>query len=309
MSSKIIASTTSGTALNMSADTSGVLEIQTGSTPTTAITVDASQNVGIGVTPSAWNTTFRPMQFIGGGVIASQIGGSYKQGYNWYFDGSYRYIANSTACRYDMDDSHRWYTATSGTAGNAITFNEAMRIDSSGNLLVGTTSSSPSDSNSTYYSIAGKAAVYNHATGTGSGQQYIGFTYAGTYIGSISQNGTTAVLYNTTSDYRLKNSVAPMTGALAKIALLKPCTYKWNSDNSDGEGFIAHELAEVCPHAVTGEKDAVETYVDEDGNEQTRPVYQGIDTSFLVATLTAAIQEIKTIIDDQAARLTALENK
>lgn len=80
-----------------------------------------------------------------------------------------------------------------------------------------------------------------------------------------------------------------MTGALAKVALLKPCTYKWNADGSDGEGFIAHELAEVAPNAVTGGKDAV----DEDG----KPIYQGIDVSFLVATLTAAIQELKAEFD------------
>jgi hypothetical protein len=80
-----------------------------------------------------------------------------------------------------------------------------------------------------------------------------------------------------------------MTGALAKVAALKPVTYKWNSNGSDGEGFIAHELAEVCPQAVTGEKDAV----DADG----KPVYQGIDVSFLVGTLTAAIQELKAEFD------------
>jgi hypothetical protein len=80
-----------------------------------------------------------------------------------------------------------------------------------------------------------------------------------------------------------------MTGALAKVALLKPCTYKWNADGSVGEGFIAHELAEVCPSAVTGEKDAV------DENGKIKP--QGIDVSFLVATLTSAIQELKAELD------------
>ena len=111
---------------------------------------------------------------------------------------------------------------------------------------------------------------------------------------SVSNTGTT---YNTTSDYRLKEDVQPMGGALAKVAALKPVTYKWKNDGSNGEGFIAHELAEVCPHAVTGEKDATEIYTDEEGNEQTRPKYQGIDTSFLVATLTAAIQELKAEFD------------
>jgi len=113
-----------------------------------------------------------------------------------------------------------------------------------------------------------------------------GATFSGT--GSISISGTSTA-YNTSSDYRLKENIAPMTGALAKVQQLKPVTYKWKSDGSNGEGFIAHELAEVCPDAVTGEKDAV----DENGN--IKP--QGIDTSFLIATLTAAIQELKAEFD------------
>jgi hypothetical protein len=107
-------------------------------------------------------------------------------------------------------------------------------------------------------------------------------------VGTISTN-TGVTLYNTTSDYRLKENVVPMTGALAKVAALKPVTYTWKSDGADGEGFIAHELAEVFPVAVTGAKDAI----DDDGN----PRYQGIDTSQLIATLTAAIQELKAEFD------------
>jgi len=72
---------------------------------------------------------------------------------------------------------------------------------------------------------------------------------------------------------------------------------KWNADGSNGEGFIAHELAEVCPDAVSGTKDAV----DAEGN----PKYQGIDTSFLVATLTAALQEAVAEINSLKARLDA----
>jgi len=117
---------------------------------------------------------------------------------------------------------------------------------------------------------------------------------AGNVAGKITHNGTTTVAYTTSSDYRLKNTIAPITGALAKVALLKPCTYKWNVDGSDGQGFIAHELAEVVPDCVVGEKDAVDA--------EGKPRYQGVDTSFLVATLTAAIQEL-------TARVAQLESK
>jgi hypothetical protein len=123
---------------------------------------------------------------------------------------------------------------------------------------------------------------------------------SGTTVGTINSSNT-ATSYNTSSDYRLKENVAPMTGALAVVGQLKPCTYTWKSDGSLGQGFIAHELAEVVPDCVTGEKDAVE----EDGSIKA----QAIDTSFLVATLTASIQELKAIVDAQAARIAVLESK
>jgi hypothetical protein len=123
----------------------------------------------------------------------------------------------------------------------------------------------------------------------------------GTEVGRIATAGS-ATSYLTSSDYRLKDSVAPMTGALEKVLALKPCTYKWKSDGSAGQGFIAHELQAVVPDCVTGEKDAVETVDDFDdqgvkiGTKQV-PNYQGVDTSFLVATLVSAIQELKAEID------------
>jgi hypothetical protein len=123
--------------------------------------------------------------------------------------------------------------------------------------------------------------------GTGSTGQVV-FENDNGAVGSIFTSGSTTA-YNTSSDYRLKNAIAPMTGALDRVMQLNPVTYKWNADGADGEGFIAHELAEVVPQAVTGEKDAV----DADG----KPQYQGIDVSFLVATLTAAIQELKAEFD------------
>jgi hypothetical protein len=129
--------------------------------------------------------------------------------------------------------------------------------------------------------------ITNDGAGTGSGT--IATIYNDTTVaGSITVSGS-STSYVTSSDYRLKENVQPMTGALAKVAQLKPVTYTWKADGLVGQGFIAHELQAVVPDAVVGEKDAL----DEKGD--IKP--QGIDTSFLVATLTAAIQELKAEFD------------
>ena len=142
----------------------------------------------------------------------------------------------------------------------------------------------------------------------GPGTDLATWYYQGGVVGRVTTNSANTT-YGTSSDYRLKENIAPMIGALDTVARLKPVTYKWKQDGSDGQGFIAHELQEIVPDAVQGEKDAVETYTDEEGNEQTRPKYQGVDTSFLVATLTAAIQEQQAIIEELKTRIITLENK
>jgi len=73
-----------------------------------------------------------------------------------------------------------------------------------------------------------------------------------TEIGTITKASATTVAYNTSSDYRLKENVQPMQNALAVIGALKPCTYDWIGHDESGEGFIAHELQEIIPIAVTG---------------------------------------------------------
>lgn len=138
-------------------------------------------------------------------------------------------------------------------------------------------------------------------TGSVNGSAYIGFLSGGTFRGSITNNNNTAVAYNTTSDYRLKEVLGPIGGALDKLKRLRPKVWIWKETGRTGHGFIAHELAEVEPDAVTGEKDAV----DADGN----PVYQAVDPRFLVATLTAALQEEVMLREALEARLAALEAK
>ena len=180
---------------------------------------------------------------------------------------------------------------------------ERARIDTSGNLLVGTTTA---NGRLTVFAPTGSAPCYFKVATNGDAGIFFA-NASNTIVGQVQVNSSSTA-YVTSSDYRLKNTIAPMTGALAKVAQLKPVTYKWKVDGSDGQGFIAHELQAIVPECVTGEKDGV----DEDGN----PRYQGIDTSFLVATLTSAIQELSTLITAQSAtiqslteRITALENK
>ena len=225
-------------------------------------------------------------------------------------------LAASTAF-FDFNGGNARFAAVSGTTGTAapITFSQyssngsvgrdAVTIDSSGDLLI---NSSTNVAGQIW--IAVKAASRNAiemAPTTNAIYSSLVFRRNDLVaVGNVTCT-TTDTTYNTTSDYRLKENIAPMTGALSIVSALKPVTYKWKADGSDGQGFIAHELAEVVPDAVTGEKDAVETYIDKDGNEQTRIKAQGIDTSFLVATLTAAIQELKATVDAQAARIAALE--
>jgi hypothetical protein len=187
---------------------------------------------------------------------------------------------------------------------------ERMRIDSGGNVLVGKTVTEISSVGWQLTPVAGGASSHVITISTGTNEAFIwnntstagnarvDFRAANVSKGNIQWNNTNTA-YNTTSDYRLKNTVAPMTGALAKVAALKPVTYKWNADDSQSQGFIAHELQAVVPECVTGEKDAVDA--------EGKPQYQGIDTSFLVATLTAAIQEQQAIITALTARVEALE--
>jgi hypothetical protein len=242
--------------------------------------IDSSGNVGIGTSsPTAnlhvrntgGNATFK-LEYGAGGTISQIIG------------------ANS-------EMSLQAAGASSITAYTNAT--ERMRIDSSGNLLVGNTVQLGSGKTCISFTPGVTTGLaFSQSIDTSAPTPIIFLNAAGSSIGSVATTATTTT-YATSSDYRLKNTIAPMTGALDKVALLKPVTYKWNADNSDGQGFIAHELQEVCPQAVTGEKDAVDA--------EGKPQYQGIDTSFLVATLTAAIQELKAIVDAQAVRIAALE--
>jgi hypothetical protein len=341
-----------------------------------AMRLDSSGNLGLGVTPSAWSTNkaiqLPDIGFYGStGPYVQMIANAYYNGTNYT-----RITANQATMYAQAVGQHQWHTVGSSTAGSTFTFTQAMTLDASGNLLVGTTSSSgvsgaafkkgaatsclieisggngtpATDSLAVGQDASNVGYVYQRANqalifgtnntermrinssgdllvnttssfggvrGVVTSQGIVGVAYAyvsyssGTdengqiafinpngVVGGINTNGS-STSYITSSDYRLKENIAPMTGALATVSALKPVTYNWKVDGSSGQGFIAHELAEVVPDAVTGEKDAVNA----DGS--IKP--QGIDTSFLVATLTAAIQEQQAIITQLQADVATLK--
>jgi hypothetical protein len=274
--------------------------------------LDASGNLGLGVTPSAWGD-FKVLEFPNGVYVGTYTSGGQTMylGANNYFDGSnYIYKVSGYATRYQqVSGAHQWHISTlSGTAGNVASFTQAMTLFSSGNLLVGTGSDNGArlqvsgsgvftsflraefltgeNNNSSSAVIQG----WNKAT-TGDNKFVEFYTEggSGTLRGSIDFNrGAGLVRYNTSSDYRLKTEIEDFN-ANAIIQNLKPKKYRMIDAKEKIIGFIAHELQEFYPQAVSGKKDQV--------NESGLPIYQGIDYSQLTGLLVKAIQELKQEID------------
>jgi hypothetical protein len=185
----------------------------------------------------------------------------------------------------------------STTADGASSPTERMRVDSAGNVYVGTTTVSYPNPG-LVLQPAGVLTIGNDAQASGWG--FVTFSRSNTLIGSITQSGTTGVAYNTSSDYRLKENVVPLTGAADRLNQLQVHRFNFIADpGKTVDGFLAHEAQAVVPECVTGTKDEV----DADGN----PVYQGIDQSKLVPLLTAALQEALAEIESLKVRVTALE--
>ena len=283
---------------------------------------------------------------------------------NTYYSGGYKYVSTAAATQYRQAAGvHYWFNAPSGTAGNAITFTQAMTLDASGNLLVGATSplvNAGGRGNITVngstdavlsFGIGGSTAGYlyqgpstlilntqgaraitfenngteraridssgnllvgttatnasltqgvtavigsgaskihiGHATGSVDGSTYAVFSYNGTAIGTITQSLTSAVLYNTTSDYRLKTVIGAVSGSGERIDALEPIEYEWKVDGSRTRGFLAHKFQEVYAGSVSGDKDAV----DAEGN----PVYQAMQagSAEVIADLVAEIKSLR----------------
>ena len=259
-------------------------------------TIDSSGNLGLGVTPSAWYTNTKVVQLNYGAFGTQAVTGSTTMFNNAYesANGVYNYSTTNGAGRYTQTlGAHYWFNAPSGTAGNAITFTQAMTLDASGNLLLGNPSGGTSSATGGFIFLPNdggsgiSAMVTGHISGSASGKQYTYYTYGSSTVGSITQNGTTGVLYNLTSDYRLKNNPVALADSGVFVDALQPKTWDWWDGSGKGVGFIAHEFMEIAKYSGHGEKDAV----DAKGN----PIYQSIQpsSSEVMANLVAEIQSLR----------------
>ena len=280
---------------------------------TDTLYVDATNNnVGIGTTtPTNFGSNFKMLAVQGsdyGVVQAVSTNGSATA--ELMCSPSYGFIGTRT--------NHPFILRVNDT--------ERMRIDSgTGSVRIGSNNAYGLNEKLMIYgsSTANQPTIISskEASGTVSSNHFLFQNTNGT-VGSVATSGS-ATSYNTSSDYRLKENVAPMSGSIDRLKKLKPSTWSWTQDGSHGEGFIAHEAQTVIPEAVTGTKDAMRTeeyevtpaVLDDDGNVVTEavmgtrevPDYQGIDQSKLVPLLTSALQEAITKIEYLETRIQALE--
>ena len=261
------------------------------------VAIDYSGNVGIGTSSPAF-----PLD-VGGATANIRVAPSTATN-----NALTRYVNTGGTGYVGLDNSTGALTAAYAlnfyhTGAYPIVFStsgtERMRIDSSGYLLINTTTTVGGAARIGVL-FAGNATngINIQDSTTTSGAVFQQFSNsAGTQIGYIGRVTTTnAVVYSTTSDYRLKEVIGPVSGAGARIDALKPIDYQWKDGNQHARGFLAHEFQEVYADSVTGTKDAV----DADGN----PKYQAMQaaTSEVIADLVAEIQSLRK-------RLTALESK
>ena len=185
---------------------------------------------------------------------------------------------------------------------------ERARINSSGDLLVAVTNDDPTFNRTNGVVLRATGNVLSRSSG---GSDFGCSSTSGTNISFYSDNGSARVTggnistngsvtsYNVTSDRRLKQNIESLQNGLAKVLQLKPSSYNYVEGNQYSAGFIADELQSVIPEAVTGTVNGI----DEEG----KPVYQSVDSSFLIPHLVKAIQEQQALITSLTARITALE--
>jgi hypothetical protein len=288
----------------------GALTFGTGTTSTTErLRITSDGLVGIG--------TDSPTIASSGGGVHIQDGTQAALRLDHYLNGGFEVQSSSGTLMF-------YSTAASA---------ERLRIDSSSRMMFNTGGSAITAGGGTpqlsmNFSASVGPGLTIQDTAATNGNAFVRFVNAGTYAGQISSNGGTSMTYGSASDHRLKENVEDMTGAITRVKSLQPRRFSWIADNLDApnfDGFLAHEAQAVVPEAVTGTKDEVETWTQQqiddgdapdgtsagdnklDGDGNTIPVMQGIDQSKLVPLLTGALQEAIAKIEDLEIRLAALE--
>jgi len=293
----------------------------------TAITIDSSERVGIGITPDT-TSNGKSLQ-INRSVINDDDGGSTHIAQNGYYNSAWKYVEDGTAEKISLvSGTIRFDNASSNSSGAdaSLSWSERMRIDSSGRLLIGTTST-VIDGDQTLHVSGAQGANMQATVSSADGGSVLNLKRSGNSQGDYlrlfnSSNGETGQIrvdsggttqFENVSDYRLKENIKDWdVDAIAKVKQIKIKTFDWKDQTAvtNGKGLIgviAHELQEVYPHCVSGEKDGYGGDLDKDGNK--KPMYQGVDYGKLTPLLTKALQEALARIETLEAKVTALESK
>jgi hypothetical protein len=165
----------------------------------------ASGNVGIGVTPSAWESTCRMLQLGDVGTVGRANSGQTQLGFNYFINSSnsYIYIQALNATRYEqISGEHRWFNAAVGTVGGTISFTQRMTLDASGRLLVGTTTAGIGNNNATALSLSGGTTVYQSIRSSGGQEMYL-YTDGGGTCGVYSYTNI-PLLFGTNNTERMR---------------------------------------------------------------------------------------------------------
>jgi hypothetical protein len=269
--------------------------------------LDASGNVGIGVTPGSWNSSYKALQ-IGHSSFMSRASGddAYLNANAVYGASNWTYVNSSFASRFEMSSgNHSFFTAPSGTAGNTITWTERFRILNGGNVAIGATARLYLDG------VAGTGDTYITETGANAMSLFVGGVeglymttaafyaikvYDDTTANAVNVNvNTDGRMRRSTSSIRYKHDVATLDSAdaLAAVMAMRPVTYRGRTDADQRRyvGFIAEEMQQWAPLLCTYD----------DGGESGTPNYVTYDR--VTAYLVAVVQQQQTEINALKARI------